>query len=1305
MSSSSNDNAMSRPRRQQPPLPFQRWLAFRAYKTDLLLIVTELLVTSAIHTAKQFSTLMCVPAAGCALGRAFLDLHPPFDPAARRADALLAGFPCGESDVNKLLYTFRTGAVLDLWLRLRLHDLHNLTFVLAHLLALAIGIAAPSFYMRCRHIILWAFLLVISLLGVHLSTTFAPDGLFPLGAAMLLSSSRCGASAFYNFWKSSLILQLFVGPTMWLIFLSVTSAVDSRIMALPAAAGGIVQPPPPPRLLGPRQAVLLFSVIAVLPYLAARFYERHWLLPQYRAYLRSCGAEVAEGGVNDDLSGSRGQRHTAASCKDVLPAESAVPEPSTTPTPAAAGSCWRGHIPSRSSSASAIIRTEMLEDNAPGDTARAAVDAPAADRALSAPEPPAAVAAPPNQPPPSQTALYRSCCRTVVFNMKIPLPPGCSFDAAAARLSAIAVAKLNARLAAVEAQGQSGLAADLSSQPDGGGGDGGGEPADGTSRRRRRRNLLRLQSLVCVEGCVQLLAVVQAVGEEVPAEPSSSGLRSDRIHTRQVRLGLPAADALVNTADFNAALETLVDELEYGGSDGDDEAVQGRCPGGGAALPPLLWPPVLRRLDEASTAAGGIGGDGSGDGDTVLVLLPTGGTAVRCVVVGPVGRWQQQQQEVYLDEELQAEELLLPADAKCGDSQGEDGEGGGGGSEAAYRAVRIRLPPTSRAASGALSLHLLPPRAAAADKCPQITADDSSPPPPSPSDHTEPATSATAAAPGRNAAMKTAAAAAEEEEEDANVAAATTTTTTRSGEGSNWELLATLPLLVLPDDAAEELLVSKGDESGGKANVPDSSRARHAAELCPPSVQKLAATAAAAQHGSGLLSLANDMGCALGSGSRYGPAWPPPQQKLPTDPRVNGHLFAFLESYRMRACLRECRFATGAAAEVAVTHSTDAAAAAGDEGLATTAAPADPSAAAQAAARRDGGGASSSSGSLPPTSSSATTFNNDGDDDYSGTCATTAVADGTAAATAATAAAAAGERLRSPASGGSGGSVPGRRNRSEADVGVRRSGLRSLLFGFWPRDLESAYQDFKAEQRRQLDRAGLVMQLIIVTSNLMQTYSAAVRQPPPAPPAAGSGGGGGPQRQLYLPYLPYLHVLSQGIYTLVGVALPLLLAFVTTLHVRCRNRLLLLRALLDYGMIALILMPGPWGDLPLTVPDVWVVFVCRRNGLLLYRGVWEPFILQLSPHLAIWPALSSLVYVKMLIRPCFGGCWRPALFLTLCTSSCHLAISAATDAITRRKFLTARAAAAEAVRGGGGGGAVGGGHHQKQAARCCSDEE
>ncbi|GLC56468.1 hypothetical protein PLESTB_001110200 [Pleodorina starrii] len=195
-------------RHQHQPLPFRSWFARRALKSDLLFISSELILSNVIHITKQLSTLMCVPAAGCSLGRALLDLQqPPFDPAARRADALLAGFPCGESYINQLLYTLRTGAVLDPRLRLRLCDLHNLAYLLTHLATLAVAVAAPSLYVRCRHFLFLA-IQVVSLLGAHLSTSLAPDALFPLGAAALMSSRICLVSAFYYSWKSASVLQM-----------------------------------------------------------------------------------------------------------------------------------------------------------------------------------------------------------------------------------------------------------------------------------------------------------------------------------------------------------------------------------------------------------------------------------------------------------------------------------------------------------------------------------------------------------------------------------------------------------------------------------------------------------------------------------------------------------------------------------------------------------------------------------------------------------------------------------------------------------------------------------------------------------------------------------------------------------------------------------------------------------------------------------------------------------------------------------------------------------------------------------------
>ncbi|GLC42540.1 hypothetical protein PLESTM_001348400 [Pleodorina starrii] len=1321
---------------------------------------------------------MCVPAAGCALGRAFLDLQqPPFDPTARRADALLAGFPCGESYINQLLYTLRTGAVLDPRLRLRLCDFGNAAHVLPQLLTLALAIAAPSLYVRCRHFFFIA-ISAASLLGAYGAIAFAPDSLLLYGAAGGFSREKRRVSAAYFSWKITGVLQLpsslqlYVGPVLWLLFLAAMVAVDRRmVLTAPTTPPGAVPPSPPPQHLWVGHAAVLLSALAVLPYLVALAWERVWLMPQYRAYLRSCssrGAAAAGGGGGTGASsGDGGSSADDCSGRGRLYLETTSPSSSSSGSPA-------GPMAAAEATAAAQQHHQHQQHQ------QHQQQEPASCRKGTAPPAPAAPAAT-NLPRPCDLMLYRSArggCRTVVFSIKAPLPPGCSFDIAAARLSAAAAAKLRAacwstddvghhqdqlRLGRAREEGGGGgigwpqAAASGSAATKDNGPAGGGRAPPPPSSPRRKPQLL---SMACIEGCVHLLVVLRAAVGEVPAAANEGrgvvadvdvDAHSDRIRTRHVRLlvGGSAADgaaapggrgAVVDdiAAAFEAALAGLLYELEYDSHDDSDDRQQrsevAQGAGGAAALPPpppLLWPPVLRRLQPAAGAAATpplllqpSAGDGDGAaGGTVLVLLPaqslpqrgpTASAAVRCVVVGPVGRWQQQQQQqqVYLDEEMQAEELFPAVVVENGQQQQQEQEGGGGS------ATEYRAPTTDN--SSAL-------------------------PPPLLSEHSEPA----AATAGAATAVAAAAVA-------STAAAANTDAAAAASSSSSCRPLATLPLLVLPDAAAEEvrqlygssvfapgggagiidaldglLLLSPSDtspaaaaaagpsshalSSGSSSSVASSAERAVVAAIAP---LQLAAAAAAAQHHSGLLSLAYDIGSVLGMkygsedteprrleapSSSSGGGEPPAAAAVVaadplllggggggTDPRVISSVLSFLEEHGMTACLAECRSAVGHVADdVSVACSSSGADASrcdggsGGGGSSLASALADPP---PLAARVVAPAAGAAEPQLAATGAAAADARSGGSSSGVKEVAPTKVGSSRAAPAAAAAAAAA-------AGGGDGEGDPAGRSLPAAGSSWRQSWPSVLLLGFWSPALEAAYQDFKAAQCEQLDRAALALAVALRAGALWRTYTA-LRRPSSGGYGGGGGGGGGgdsdgQQQQ------QNLQLLSLWLY-FVASLLPLLLTFLTAVHVRHRNRLLLLRAFLDSCILLLTLIPLPAvgprraADSLLPVPELWLT-ACRRHGIWLYRGVLEPCMLQLSPHLAMWPALVSVLHLTLLFGRCYGGGGRgrgwpttaAPLLLAVGNAAAQLAIAAAVDLHSRRRFLQMRStAAAAAVLGG-----------------------
>ncbi|PNH04794.1 hypothetical protein TSOC_008977 [Tetrabaena socialis] len=268
------------------PLSFSRWFARRAYAADLPLLLLELLMVSAFYRSEQLFSRMCLPVGG---GPHAALQGLPLEPAAHRADALLAAFPCGASQARRLLYVLRTGAAVDPRVPLRLTDWGNAGYTFVRLLALGVPLAAPWLYERTRHG-LYIAVTAASFLGAIASALWTPDALLPLVASTFTLQRP---SALYLSWKAITVFRLFAGPAMWLLLLVCSAAMDRRTQ-LPGA--------PVPHRLSAIKAGLLFVVMAVLPYIVARIWEHLSLRPQYRAYLRRCG-RAAGGGTHGDSTG------------------------------------------------------------------------------------------------------------------------------------------------------------------------------------------------------------------------------------------------------------------------------------------------------------------------------------------------------------------------------------------------------------------------------------------------------------------------------------------------------------------------------------------------------------------------------------------------------------------------------------------------------------------------------------------------------------------------------------------------------------------------------------------------------------------------------------------------------------------------------------------------------------------------------------------------------------------------------------------------------------------------------------------
>ncbi|PNH04796.1 hypothetical protein TSOC_008978 [Tetrabaena socialis] len=183
------------------PLSFSRWFARRACTCDVLLLLLELLIVNAFYRSQQLFKRMCLPVGG-GPHAALQELS--LEPAAHRADALMAAFPCGASYAGRLFYVIRTAAAFDPRVALRLTDWGNVGYTVGQLLPAVVALATPRLYERTRHGLFVAATAAIVLCSIA-SALWTPDALLPLGASAL---NRQQSSLLYYGWKAATTTQL-----------------------------------------------------------------------------------------------------------------------------------------------------------------------------------------------------------------------------------------------------------------------------------------------------------------------------------------------------------------------------------------------------------------------------------------------------------------------------------------------------------------------------------------------------------------------------------------------------------------------------------------------------------------------------------------------------------------------------------------------------------------------------------------------------------------------------------------------------------------------------------------------------------------------------------------------------------------------------------------------------------------------------------------------------------------------------------------------------------------------------------------
>ncbi|PNH10106.1 hypothetical protein TSOC_003224, partial [Tetrabaena socialis] len=846
------------------PLSFSRWLARRAYASDLIFLLLELLAVHVLHRSQQLFSRMCLPIGG---GPHAALQELPLEPEAHRADALLAAFPCGASYAGRLLYVLRTGAAFDPRVALRFTDWGSLAHTVGQLLTLAVAMAAPRLYERTRHG-LFVTTTAATLVGLRASAAWTVDGLLPLVASGL--AARRGLSAIYFGCKAAAVfripspLQFHVGILTWLLLLAGIATMNGRTPPDVSA----------PRRLSFVEAALFFAAVAVLPYMVARAWERVSLRPQYEAYLCSCGGRASGGGeavppaTADGSSTAPAEpqpssqplkqpwpccpaRTLAAKTRGLAAGVEGASTASTAPACGRPGSpSTRRHAPAAGSRSGPGSGSGLGSGSGGDDTsATAARNVPAAPRS---PRPAAAhadstgpVALVSAAPPLSSPVVYRPSTLyrsgravsrgTVVLSVKVPLnhvedsaARHRQFQKAVAAVLAAADSALHPYLDQATPGGAS-AAATAGVSGTGAGRTGGPHGVDGDGARTVWQ-LIRPASGLCVEGCVHLLLKVRWVQWGGDSWGGADGGSEATIlqHATLQQAGAEEATGIDSHAVSSVVQRLLADARSY-----DTPSRTQQQPHGA-----FIWPPAVPLAAAVGAVEQGAGAGGADDsmrpaqqqlstGTEVLVLLPAallrglGAVHLDVTVGAAAGGWR-------------------PA--------AEPRPVGGG-----YLQLRLGLPPAALRDAGALLLHLLPPPAGAGG------------------------------APAEGPDVLT------------------------------GQPFATLPLLVLPSAAAEEVLQLYGDPLGGgwvrdtldgllgAATTAAADGGACCGLLAGGGMDAAAASAAAAIAVRGLTSLSYDLGDLMQL--PYGVAG---IAAAPPDPVVvlDRHLLSFLASHGMAACLR-----------------------------------------------------------------------------------------------------------------------------------------------------------------------------------------------------------------------------------------------------------------------------------------------------------------------------------------------------------------------------------------------------------------
>ncbi|PNH10105.1 hypothetical protein TSOC_003227 [Tetrabaena socialis] len=1189
------------------PLSFKLWFARGAYASDLLLLVAEPLLLGTPHLASVMFERMCVPLGGSPHA-ALQEL--PLDPGSAR-HAGLAAFPCGASYPQRLLYTLRTTtAAMDPRASLRLSDFAYGFQVAAHVLTLGVALTAPRLYERARHGLFIATCLA-TVLGLYASVVWTPDGLLPLVGASMIGRGRRMVGAAYFTWKAAMVLRLFVGPIVWLLVVAAMPAVDRRLQPT-----GAPQPSQHPSL---SQALFLFVILAVLPYVMDYAWESVSLWPQYHAYLRSIGGSEAAAEPPLVTRGASERPPTPEPARPPLLGPARPRMSPIHPPPAVHGG-----------PDSPLERIPAHRDP-PGPLQGAQLQRPGAAGAGGQPErgvagPPPLHLAPSYRPPvPHGGGVSR---QDFLLSIKVPLARHAELREASTVAMGAAVAALHPFLH----DGTAGLSpAATSGGARGGAGvgtardNGGGSRGDGqASPKWPRRQLLSATWAVCVEGSVHLLLTMCWGGGGEPDRPPD---RRTSVHHARLEYALAGAGS-VDVPAMTAAIQQLLAEAVLG-----DSPLEVPRPGA------LIWPPAVGLVEAG--AAEQQGGDGGAEGSSglpsrgaggteVLVLVPAallrGQGDVRCVVAGPTG--QQQRLEVHLDATVDVAGLQRRVAAEPGDeaeAQHED--------FVALRQVGVVvLPPAATRVAGSVMLYLLP-----------ATVEAPLPPP-------QPGPPATEAAAGEG----TAAAEGGLSPPPPPVLVPTAAP------------IAALPLLLMSPAAAEEVQrmyrqLLEPDTCDvlqqlmhTAAAAADVGQAAPAAPVTGcfvggfgsghPSDGHAVSEASAAIAASGLTGLVFDMGILLQlpygcahavmttAGARpsdeaeagvaaSGEAAPPvPPLELPAqEVTFIRHVLRFLASHGMGACLRESlRALRRTGLQLHLEEEEEEGAGVEEQQQRAAEAPsavAAPAADAPATAKEMRAAAAAATAAAPP---------------------------------------------RQAKSGVEGAAMAGVRPPFLPPLVPAGPlwWLRVLLLGFAPSARERSYQAFKGVQCRSLDCMALVLLAAVRLFSLARTLNAAAADVDAAPAISGLGAG-------WLTSLQQ-QVIAQTIFLGFGLAVLALAFGHGMLQSRHRTNLFLLKALLDAASYLLLLWPQAWCGRrhpPLAMPGVWVA-VSHDRGLLYFQSsMWEPATLQL------WVVLISLLPATLLAYHVHYGRWAPALAFGACNALSGMVVSAATDLLTRRVFL------------------------------------